>query len=101
MNTTQLRDYRVDPADWDRFIDLWQRQVPPLRASRGFSIEAWIAPARGRLLWLLSYPGDVAAFEAADRAYYDSPERLAFDPDPRALLTHSDHHWVERLSLPR
>ena len=101
MITTQLRDYRVDPADWDRFIDAWQRQVPPLRATHGFTVEAWMAPAEGRLLWLLSHPGSVEEFEAADRAYYDSPARLGFDPDPRSFLTRSEHHFVERLSLLR
>lgn len=97
--TTQLRDYRVDPARWDEFIAAWTAQVPPLRATRGFTIEAWAAPEVGRLLWFLSYPGDVAAFEEADRAYYDSPERREFSPDPRSLLTRSEHHFVERLAL--
>lgn len=98
--TTQLRDYRVEPDAWERFLDAWRRQVPPLRAARGFEIAAWTIPSEARLVWRLSYPGTVDDFEAADRAYYDSAERLAFDPDPRQWLTHAEHHFVEPLNLP-
>lgn len=99
--TTQLRDYHVEPAAWKQFLAAWCRQVPPLRAVRGFQIEAWAVVAEARLLWFLSYPGTVDEFEVADRAYYDSPERLAFDPDPRKWLSRAEHQFVERLSLPR
>ena len=99
--TTQLRDYRVRPDAWDRFLDAWQRQVPPLRAAHGFQLEAWIVADDARLVWFLSHPGSVEEFEAADRAYYDSDERIAFDPDPRQFLERADHFVVERVSLPR
>lgn len=99
MTTTQLRDYKVAEGKWDEFIAAWTAQVPPLRAARGFTIEAWASAEVGRLVWFLSYPGGVEEFEAADRAYYNSPERLAFTPDPRDFLVSSDHHFVERLGL--
>lgn len=99
--TTQLRDYRVRPDAWERFLDAWRSQVLPLRAAHGFEIEAWTAPSESRLVWFLSHPGTVDEFEAADRAYYDSDERLAFDPDPREFLESAQHFFVERVSLPR
>jgi hypothetical protein len=99
--TTQLRDYRVKPDAWNRFLDAWQRQVPPLRAVYGFQVEAWTVPAEARLVWLVSYPGSVEEFEAAERRYYDSDERAAFDPDPRQFLERADQFFVERVSLPR
>lgn len=99
--TTQLRDYRVRPDAWERFLDAWRRQVPPLRAAHGFEVEAWTVPSEARLVWFLSHPGTVEEFEAADRAYYDSGERLAFDPDPRQFLERPEHFFVERVSLPR
>lgn len=97
--TTQLRDYHVRPEHWDRFLEAWLRQVPPLRARRGFEVEAWAIPEEHRLVWFLSHPGTTEDFEAADRAYYDSPERVAFAPDPREFLLSADHHFVERVSL--
>lgn len=99
--TTQLRDYRVRPDAWEQFLDAWRRQVLPLRAAHGFEIEAWTVPSEGRLVWFLSRPGTVDEFEAADRAYYDSDERRAFDPEPSQFLESNEHFFVERVSLPR
>lgn len=99
--TTQLRDYRVREGAWDQFLAAWQRQVLPLRAAHGFEVEAFGAPGESRLVWFLSYPGGPDDFEAADRAYYDSDERIAFDPDPREFLERAEHFFVERVSLPR
>ncbi|MCA1588726.1 MAG: hypothetical protein LC744_08820 [Chloroflexi bacterium] len=99
--TTQLRDYRVRPDAWDQFLDAWRRQVPALRAAHGFEIEAWTVPSDSRLVWFLSYPGSTVDFDAADRAYYDSDERRAFDPEPSQFLASNDHFFVERVSLPR
>lgn len=92
--TTQLRDYRVEPDAWEPFLDAWTRQVPSLRAAHGFEVRAWAVPAEARLVWFLSYPGTVDEFEAADRAYYDSDERVAFDPDPRQYVIQAEHHFV-------
>ena len=99
--TTQLRDYHVRDGAWDQFLDAWQRQVPPLRAAHGFDVEAWAAPSEGRIVWFLSYPGSTDDFEAADRAYYDSDERRAFDPEPSQVLESREHFFVERVSRPR
>ncbi|MEP7082059.1 MAG: NIPSNAP family containing protein [Chloroflexota bacterium] len=99
--TTQLRDYRVRRGAWEPFLEAWRRQVPLLRGAHGFEIEAWALRDDHRLVWFLSHSGSVDEFEAADRAYYDSEERRAFDPDPREFLERADHFFVERISLPR
>ena len=41
-------------------------------------------------------PGHAEDFEAADRAYYSSPERAAFDPDP---VRHLDPERIETTFL--
>lgn len=92
--TTQLRDYRVDPAHLDEFLDAWRRQVPPLRRAHGFEVRAWVVRDEARLVWIVSHPGSREDFEKADAAYYASAERGAFDPDPRGWLVETHHAWL-------
>jgi hypothetical protein len=93
--TTQLRDYRIAEGALHRFVDEWRSQIAPLRRDMGFTIErAWTAEADGRFIWLLGYPGDWDEFEAADRAYHDSPQRANLDPNPARLI---EHQVVTRL----
>lgn len=92
--TLQLRDYRVDPAHLDEFLDAWRRQVPPLRRTHGFEVRAWVVPDEARLVWIVSYRGSREDFEEADAAYYASAERGAFDPDPRQWLVATQHAWL-------
>jgi hypothetical protein len=37
-------------------------------------------------VWIIGHDD----FEAADKTYYDSPERAAMDPDPRRLIRQAD-----------
>lgn len=84
---TQLRDYRIRAGELDRFVDEWRSQLAPLRQSLGFEIPgAWTIPDEQRFVWLLSHPDGWDAFEAADAAYFASPQRKAFDPDPARLI---------------
>ena len=92
--TSQLRDYRIDPAHLDEFLDAWRRQVPPLRREHRFEIQAWVVEEEARLVWIVSYPGSREDFEKADAAYYASSERRAFDPDPRVWLVKTHHAWL-------
>jgi hypothetical protein len=77
----QLRDYRIDPANLEQFLEAWRVGVLPLRRRFGFQIRAWVIPEESRFVWLLGYSGP-GSFADADRAYYDSSERAAVDPDP-------------------
>ncbi len=88
----QLRDYRVQPGRMDDFVALWRSQVLPLREQVGFTVHgAWSNPETNRFVWIVSFDGD---FEAADAAYYGSPQRRAMSPDPAALLEHTSAEFV-------
>jgi hypothetical protein len=83
----QLRDYRIAEGELHRFIGEWRARIVPLRREMGFSIDgAWTVDSESRFVWLLSHPGDWAAFEDADRAYYASPQRTSLAPDPARLI---------------
>ena len=56
------------------------------REKKGFVIEgAWKIPSEERFVWVVAYDGP-DDWEAANRAYYDSPERKAMDPDPASFI---------------
>lgn len=95
--TTQLRDYTIKPGQLDRFVDAWSRGVRPLRLKRGFVIEgAWKIPSEERFVWVVSYDG-ADGFDAATKAYYDSPERKAMDPDPAGLILTTRTAFIDRV----
>jgi hypothetical protein len=81
MAEWQLRDYRIADGHFDDFIRAWTAGVLPLRRAFGFRVEAWAVREESRFVWLLAYGGP-GTFEAANEAYYASPERSAVDPDP-------------------
>jgi hypothetical protein len=84
---TQLREYRITEGSLHRFIDEWREQIAPLRREMGFTIEhAWTVEGESRFIWLLAHPGDWNEFEAADRAYYASPQRANLEPNPARLI---------------
>ena len=92
----QLRDYRIVPGELDRWVDEWRTHLAPLRRACGFEVAgAWRVPEEGRFVWLLVHRGGWAAFEAADAAYFASPERAGFDPDPARLIVEQRNVRVE------
>jgi NIPSNAP len=98
---TELRDYRITTGELDRWVDEWRRHIAPLRRALGFTIErAWTVDEGSRFVWLLSYPGDWEAFEAADRAYYDSPQRTSLDPNPARLIEDQVTSRLVEIELP-
>lgn len=89
---TELRDYRILEGQLDRFVTEWERDVRPLRAQHGFTVDgAWTVERESRFIWLLSYEGSWDQFEAANEAYYRSPERKGLEPDPARLIETSAH----------
>ena len=84
---TELREYRIARGSLNRFVDEWRSGIAPIRRQVGFTIEgAWTVDGESRFVWLLSHPGDWKAYDKADAAYHDSPERAALDPDPARLI---------------
>ena len=93
----QLRDYDVKPGVFDEFIGEWAANIVPLRRKFGFSVEgAWTNAEQTRFVWMLSRDD----FEAADRAYYASPERAALTPDITRHLTRIDTQLLRAVPLP-
>ena len=81
-----LRIYTIRPGELDEWLEEWRDHVVPLRRSVGFEVlGAWVSETgpeeSATFAWLLGYdgPGDL---DAANAAYYDSPERQALEPDP-------------------
>lgn len=76
--TTMLRRYTLTPGTADEFLDWWAAHIPPLREAAGFAIDAaYLDREHETFTWMLSHPGDRAAFEAADSAYAADPARAA------------------------
>lgn len=74
----------------DAWVEEWRALVLPLRQRLGFEVPAaWVVEDMNRFVWLLAYDGD--DYEAANAAYYDSPERQALDPDPARHLSATEH----------
>ncbi|HYI67877.1 MAG TPA: hypothetical protein VEW95_13230 [Candidatus Limnocylindrales bacterium] len=98
---TELRDYRIVDGSLDQWVGEWLAGIAPLRRALGFTIErAWTIEAESRFVWLLSYPGDWEAFEAADRAYYQSPRRTSLDPNPARLIEDQVISRLAEVELP-
>jgi ribosomal protein L11 methylase PrmA len=90
----QLRDYIVKHGEMQDWLDEWRDVIVPLREKAGFDIVgAWIVPDEDRFIWIIGRED----FEAADEAYYASPERAALDPDPARHLAHVDTKLMTRV----
>jgi hypothetical protein len=93
----ELRVYSVKSGAMHPWVSEWRDRVYPLRVRLGFAIPAaWVVEGENRFVWLLEYNGD--DYETANAAYYDSPERRAFDPDPARHLLATEH-WPLRSVL--
>lgn len=95
----QLRRYTLDPELATDFIDFMLGQVIPLRQQLGFTVEQLLlAQDQTVFTWLVSVPGDIAAFEKAEQAWKQSPERARiFEGLPRHVLN-QEISFVERLT---
>jgi hypothetical protein len=82
----RLRIYEVKEGEMPAWIDEWSRLIRPLREKLGFRVlGAWASEESNTFVWLLGHDGP-EGYEAADAAYYASPERAAVDPDPARHL---------------
>jgi len=83
MSGVQLRRYQLKPGSVDAFLDAW-RAACEVRAQFGFTVESAVVDREAEgFVWVVSADGD---FEAADRAYYDSPARAALPVDPASFV---------------
>jgi hypothetical protein len=98
MAEWQLRDYTIQDGELERFVEAWRNGVAPLRRRFGFHVEGWLVPEESRFVWILGHDGP-DSFDAADRRYYDSPERLALEPDPAQWVAEKRHSMVRPVDL--
>ncbi|MDX6426598.1 MAG: hypothetical protein QOD52_2003, partial [Gaiellaceae bacterium] len=83
MMQFQLRMYRVKTGLMDEWLEVFAAGPLPLRRAFGFSVLGpWIVRAEDRFVWIAGHED----FAAADKAYYDSPERAALSPSPADYL---------------
>ena len=78
----QLRIYTLVPERADEFVANFHRELVPLRTLYGFAVDAaFLAEDRTRFTWVTSHGGP-EGWDAAERSYYDSPERkgISFAP---------------------
>jgi hypothetical protein len=82
----RLRIYEVKHGEMSAWVDEWSRLIRPLREQLGFQVlGAWASEEANTFVWLLGYDGQ-DGYEAADAAYYASPQRAAVRPDPARHL---------------
>jgi hypothetical protein len=88
----QLRDYRVKPGEMRQWLAEWSAHIRPLREKFGFQVVgAWAIAEQDRFIWILARDD----FEAADRSYYESPERHGLDPNPARHLAATDQQFID------
>ena len=89
----QLREYTIEQGMLDEFVREWRERVLPLRVSIGFSVLGpWVERDASRFVWIIGHDGDI---EAANAAYYESPERKAMDPDPARHIIDMRTVWLD------
>lgn len=93
--TTQLRIYTINRGQLHQFAREWDEKIRPLRESLGFKITAaWLLEETSQFAWVLSYDGP-EDWETKDNAYYNSPTRLAMDPNPARLIARAEEYFAE------
>ena len=95
----QVRVYRIRDGELAAFVEEWRAQVVPLRRRFGFTVaHAWASEEDDSFVWVVGFDGD--DWESAERAYYDSPERRAFDPDPAHRIESAEGFFASEVPLP-
>lgn len=96
----QLREYKVRPGEMREWVDEWSRFIVPLRRRLGFQVlGAWTIEEDDRFIWIVGYNGP-KTWEEADRAYYESPQRKALDPNPARHLAETGARLMLPVSMP-
>jgi hypothetical protein len=91
---TQLRIYTINRGRMDDFLRAWRDGIYPLRLRHGFRISgAWVSEETNQFIWVISYAGP-EQWDDMERAYSESPERSALEPDPSHYIAHAEHFFV-------
>lgn len=96
MTELRLRIYEIRAGELEEWIDEWARLVVPLRRRHGFDVlGAWVDDEQETFAWLLGRDD----YDAANRAYYESAERKAIEPDPARHIAQARELRVRALPL--
>ena len=91
----QMRVYTINKGQMEPFVRVWQEKVVPARVKAGFSVSGvWVNRQTNQFVWVVSYDGP-KAWEEVEKAYYDSPERKAFNPDPSSFIARMETYFVD------
>ena len=91
---SQLRIYTVDPATSEEWVGLFYAHIVPLREQYGFSVDAsYLSEDGGRFVWVTSHDCP-DGWDAAEGAYYASPERGALPFKPSDYISAHDISMV-------
>jgi len=91
---SQLRIYTLRPAVAHEWVRLFRQHLVPLREQHGFSVDcAYLAEDGGRFTWVTSHDCP-DGWEAAEAAYYASPERSAIPFSPGDYIEAHDVSMV-------
>ena len=90
MRASQLRIYTMKPGTTEAFVTLFRDHLVAARAAYGFTVDgAWTSEDGTQFVWVASHD-DAQSFAAADKAYYDSPERAALPTSPAEYIESMD-----------
>ena len=90
VTATHLRLFTIDKGRLDEFSDAWVKTVYAQRTKMGMKIPfAAKIPATNQFLWLITYSGS-EPFEKIEQAYYNSPERKQYSPDPQRWIARNE-----------
>ena len=90
VTATHLRLFTIDRGRLDEFSDAWVKTVYAQRTKMGMKIPfAAKIPATNQFVWLITYGGR-EPFEKIEQAYYNSPERKQYSPDPQQWIARNE-----------
>jgi hypothetical protein len=84
----------------DEFVALFVDHIVPVREALGFKVlGAWNDPADDTFVWVVGHEAP-DGWEAAEAAYYDSPERAALPRDPAELVASAQTRVLHTVLAP-
>jgi hypothetical protein len=90
VTATHLRLFTIDKGRLDEFSDAWVKTVYAQRTKMGMKIPfAAKIPATNQFVWLITYSGR-EPFEKIEQAYYNSPERKQYSPNPQQWIARNE-----------
>jgi hypothetical protein len=91
----QHRTYQVRPGVMDEFVALFRDHLVPLREAYGYQVlGAWNDADSGTFVWVVGHEAP-DGWDAAEKAYYDAPERAELPANPSDYLESSQTQLLQ------